>query len=115
MFNSLRPHGLIVRQVPLSMEFSRQEYWRGLPLFFPGDLPDPGIKPRCPSLQADSLSSEPPGKPPYDVKKTIKTIKLLNIGNHFTVSDKIQFLLISWKLYTATREALMMVRKQSKL
>ena len=45
------------------MEFSRQEYWRRLPLPSPGDLPDPGIKPRSPTLQADSLLSEPPGKP----------------------------------------------------
>ena len=43
--------------------FSRQEYWSGLPLPSPGDLPDPGIKPRYPALQADALTSEPPGKP----------------------------------------------------
>ena len=44
------------------MGFSRQEYWSGLPFFSPGDLPDPGIKPRSPALQADSLPSEPRGK-----------------------------------------------------
>ena len=49
-------------QAPLSMEFSRQEYWSGVPFPSPGDLPDPGIKPRSPALQADSLPSEPPGK-----------------------------------------------------
>ena len=49
-------------QAPLSMEFSRQEYWSGLPFSTPGDLPDPGIEPRSPVLQADALSSEPPGK-----------------------------------------------------
>ena len=43
--------------------FSRQEYWSGLPCPPPGDLPNPGIKPRSPTWQADSLSSEPPGKP----------------------------------------------------
>ena len=48
---------------PLSMEFSRQEYWSGLPFPIPGDLPDPGIKPTSPALQADSLPTEPPGKP----------------------------------------------------
>ena len=53
----------VARQAPLSMEFSRQEYWSGLPFPSPGDLPDPGIKPGCPALQADSLPSEPPGKP----------------------------------------------------
>ena len=50
-------------QAPLSMEFSRQEYWSGLPVPSPEDLPHPGIKPRSPVLQADSLPSEPPGKP----------------------------------------------------
>ena len=50
-------------QAPLSMEFSRQEYWNGLPWPPPGDLPNPGIKPRSPALQVDSLLSEPPGKP----------------------------------------------------
>ena len=51
-------------QAPLSMGFSRQEYWNGLPVPSPGDLPNPGIKPRSPALQADALSSEPLGKPP---------------------------------------------------
>jgi len=45
------------------MEFSRQECWSGLPFPSPGDLLDPGIEPRSPALQADSLPSEPPGKP----------------------------------------------------
>ena len=45
------------------MEFSRQEYWSGLPFPSPGDLPDPGMEPLSPALQADALSSEPPGKP----------------------------------------------------
>ena len=45
------------------MEFSRQVYWSGLPFPSPGDLPNPGIKPRSPALQADALPSEPPGKP----------------------------------------------------
>jgi len=44
------------------MGFSRQEYWSGLPLPSPGDLPNPGIKPGSPSLEADALTSEPPGK-----------------------------------------------------
>ena len=50
-------------QPPLSMEFSRHEYWSGLPFHSPKDLPDPGIEPMSPTLQADSLPSEPPGKP----------------------------------------------------
>ena len=47
------------RQAPLSMGFSRQEYWSGLPFGTPGDLLGPGIKPGSPMLQADSLLSEP--------------------------------------------------------
>ena len=45
----------VTRQTPLSMGFSRQEYWSGLPFPSPEDLPDPGIEPRSPGLQADSL------------------------------------------------------------
>ena len=50
-------------QASPSMGFSRQEYWSGLLFPSPGDLPDPGIEPGSPALQADSLPSEPPGKP----------------------------------------------------
>ena len=53
----------VAYQAPPSMERSRQEYWSGLPFPSPGDLPDPGIKPRSPTLQADALPSEPAGKP----------------------------------------------------
>ena len=48
----------VVRQAPLYMGFSRQEYWSGLPFPFPGDLPNPRIEPRSPALQADSLPTE---------------------------------------------------------
>ena len=53
----------VAYQAPPSMGFSRQEYCSGLPFPSPGDLPDPGIKPRSPALQTDALTSEPPGKP----------------------------------------------------
>ena len=53
----------VAHQAPLSMWFSRQEYWSGLPCPPPGDLPNSGIEPRSPALQADSLLSDPPGKP----------------------------------------------------
>ena len=53
----------VALEAPLSMGFSRQEYWSGLPVSSLGDLPDPGIKLSSPALQADSLPSEPPGKP----------------------------------------------------
>ena len=53
----------IAHQAHSSMEFSRQEYWTGLPFPSPGDLPDPGIRPGSPTLRADALPSEPPGNP----------------------------------------------------
>ena len=52
----------VAYQAHASMGFSRQEYWSGVPLPSPGDLPDPGIEPRSPALQANALQSEPPGK-----------------------------------------------------
>ena len=58
----------VSRQAPLSMELSRQEYWSGLPFPCPGDLPHPGTEPMSPALQADSLPSEPSGKPTYSLK-----------------------------------------------
>ena len=58
-------HQAVAHQAPLSMGFRRQEYWSGLPFPSPGDLPNPGIKPRPPALQADSL---PSGKPLQNVK-----------------------------------------------
>ena len=53
----------VAHQAPLSMEFSRQEYWSFLPFHSPGDLPNPGIKPRPPALQAGSLPSSHQGSP----------------------------------------------------
>ena len=61
-------------QAPLSMGFSRQEYWSGLPCTPPGYPNDPGIKPKSPSaptLQADSLPTEPAGKPNFEYKATL--------------------------------------------
>ena len=55
------PMDCIAYQALQSMEFSRQEYWSGLPFLSPGNLPNPGIEPRSPALQADALPSEPPG------------------------------------------------------
>ena len=56
----------VAHRAPPSMGFSRQEYCSGLPFPSPGALPDPGIEPRSPELQADALTSEPPGKPTKD-------------------------------------------------
>ena len=53
--------------VDLSMGFSRQEYWSGLPFPSPGDLPNQGIEPGSPTLEADALTSEPLGKPLYTI------------------------------------------------
>ena len=52
----------VAYQASPSMGFSRQEYWSGLPFPSPGDLPDPGMEPGSPELEADTLTSEPPGK-----------------------------------------------------
>ena len=64
-------------QAPLSMGLSKQEYWSGLPFPPPGNLPHPGIKPRSPALQADSLLSEPPGKPQkeYGIRRMVGSLQ----------------------------------------
>ena len=53
----------VAHQTPLFMEFSRQEFWSGLPFPSPGDLPDSGIKPMSPALVGGFFTIEPPGKP----------------------------------------------------
>ena len=60
----------VAHNAPLSMGFSRQEHWSGLPLPSPGDLPNPGIEPGSPTLQADSLLSDPSRKPMYPYLST---------------------------------------------
>ena len=66
----------VVCQVPLSMEFSRQEYWSRLPFPSPGDLPHPEIKPESPTLQADFVPSESQGKLKGKVK-LLSRVRLL--------------------------------------
>ena len=83
----------ITHQVPMPMEFSRQEYWSGLSFPSPGDLPNPGIKPRSLALQADSLPDEPPGKPPVallwqPLKKKIQAPNERNFGVSSTESTQ---------------------------
>ena len=63
MSNSFATPWTVTCQAPLSMGFPRQEYWSGLPLPSPGDLPDPGIEPKSPALAGGFFTSEPPGKP----------------------------------------------------
>ena len=65
----------IACQALLSMGFPRQEYWNGLPFPSPRDLPDPGIEPMSPTLQADSLPPEPPGKLKFPKISCIKTVQ----------------------------------------
>ena len=65
----------VARQAPLSMGFSQQESWSEMPIPFPGDLPDPGIKPRFRELQVDLLPSEPPGKPFKEKECRLKSAK----------------------------------------
>ena len=69
MSDSLQPPWTVAHRDPLSMEFSRQQYWNGLSFSSPGDLPDPGFEPGSPALQAYSLLSEPPGKPGNIIKR----------------------------------------------
>ena len=63
MSDSFVISGTVAHQDPLSLEFSRQEYWSESPFPSSGELLDPEIKPGSPALQVDSLLSEPPGKP----------------------------------------------------
>ena len=71
-------------------EFSRQEYWSGLPFPSPGDLPNTGIKPGSPALQADALPSEPPGKTIYwrndELRKSLEGREAHKIGKEEDVS-----------------------------
>ena len=75
------------QQAPLSMGFSRQEYWSGLPCPPPEDLPDTGTEPASPALQVDSLPTEPPGKPSITRQPSTIRIYLLQTGNGFEVQS----------------------------
>ena len=83
--DSLRPPWTVACQVPLSMKFSRQEYWSRLPFLSWGNLPSPGIKPQFPALKTDSLWSESPGK----LLMICLFFKLINLflleGNYFII------------------------------
>ena len=80
----------VAHQAPLSMEFSRQEYWSGLPFPLPGDLPDAGIEPRSPALQADSLQSNQRGKPmscnTFPNETCVERIQVISILDSSTFS-----------------------------
>ena len=70
----------VAHLVPLSMGSSRQEYWNGLPFLPVGDLPDPGSEPVSPALQADSLPTEPSGKPHMSATLWHTQVLLLNLN-----------------------------------
>ena len=80
----------VAHQTPLSMGFSRQEYYSGLPFPSPRDLPDPGIEPGCSALRADSLLAEPPGK-----LKALNTLRSSSVG-HIHISP-VHYLLFLFK------------------
>ena len=82
MADSLQPRGLQPAGLLCPWELSSQEYWGGLPCPPPGYLPNPGIEPRSPTLQVDSLPSEPPGKP-----KNIKMGSLSLLQGYFLTQE----------------------------
>ena len=91
-------------QAPLSMDFSRQEHWTGLPCPPPGDLPNLGTEPRSPTLQADSLLSEPPGKPKNTGVGSLSLLQGSSCPRNWTgVSCTAYRFFISW----ATRAVMM--------
>ena len=69
MSKALWPHGLMAHQAPLSIKFSRQEYWSRLPFPSPRDLPDPGIEPTSPALAGGFFTTAKPGKSLWDLEK----------------------------------------------
>ena len=92
---------------PPSMGFSRQESWSGLPFPSSGDLPDPGIEPRSPTLEADTLTSEPPGNPSsilkeinpeYSLKRLMLQMKLQYFGHLMQRADSLEKTLMLGKI-----------------
>ena len=81
----------MAHQAPLPLEFARQEYWSGLPFLSPGDLTNPGTEPGSPALQADSLPSEPPGKPKEDNNAPVMLICCLGEVYYGYVKEGLAF------------------------
>ena len=82
---TLATPGTVARQAPLSTGFFRQEYWSGLPFLSPRDLPDSGIQPRSPALQADSLLTELPGGRLHRLGRHFRTVCLHILGTSLVV------------------------------
>ena len=109
----------VASQASLSMGFSRQEYWNGLSFPSPVDLPDPGIEPGSPALQADSLPSEPPGNPQFlfffheNVLNVVKCFFYISLDNHFFLHsfNVVYFNQFSYSLHSMNKSHLVMVYK----
>ena len=103
VLDSLLPPWMVVCQAPRSMEVSRQEYCSGLLFPSPGDLPDTGIEPWSPALQADSLPSEPPGKPictlNYNAKSSIPSSESMELHAYSIYSIKQKWVNENWIMY----------------
>ena len=101
MSDSLRSPGLNLHQAPLSMGFSRQEYRSGLPFPSPVDIPNTGIEPRSPTLQADALPSEPPGKPFFNNNQNCFQCRCRTLIN-WSMYKKLAFAMINFMLTKLT-------------
>ena len=93
-------------QAPLSMGFSRQEYWSGLPCLPPGDLPDLGIEPGSPALQADSLLLSHQGSPYFEylLSKVMGLLSYKGLFTHSTASRRIMVFPLSLKEWSRQME-----------
>ena len=103
----------IAHQAPLSMGFSRQGYWSGLSFVSPGDLPDPGIEPRSPASQADSLPFEPLGKPPVEERNTIQSFKIKRHKCWLTRNSPFALLSILTLLFSEISVSSLKIQKKS--
>ena len=89
----------VAHQAPLSMGFSRQEYWNGMPFPFPGAFPDPGIKLQSPCLQTDSLWSEPPANKNIYLSPNLVVITLIVKRSNVLIKRQ---RILDWKKYRQT-------------
>ena len=96
---TLRTPWTVACQAPLSVEFSRPEYWSGWPFLSPGDCPNPGIEARPPALKAGSLLSETPGKSQNSYQSSTAYCLGKNIYNFYFISSK-QELILPFCLYS---------------
>ena len=92
----LQPHVLQPARLPCPWGFSRQEYWSGLPCPPPGDLPNPGIEPRSPALQVDSLLSEPPGKPMTNLDSVLNS-KVITLSTKVCIVKAMVFPVVTYR------------------